>query len=161
MRTHPTSLRLISIYYNFVNIPTNNLDIMQVIPVICLLFIVAGFAQAAVNGRCMAGSIPGVCLSTNACKHGGPGGGTPHSENFCPSDPDDIQCCTKTSCGKGGNCRWTNQCAGTPKGKAPPVPYISQRMSYSNRNINLQQTCAQARAISSAAKAHLQSANPV
>jgi len=44
---------------------------------------------------------------------------------------------------------------------SPRLFRTSRRMSYSNLNTNLQQTYAQARPVSSAAKAHLQSANPV
>ncbi|KAF9449597.1 glycoside hydrolase family 24 protein [Macrolepiota fuliginosa MF-IS2] len=59
----------------------------------------------AVNGPCTANGVPGVCLSTSSCSSGG---GTSHA-GFCPSDPTDVQCCTKT-CGSGGTCRFTSSC---------------------------------------------------
>ncbi|KAL8769287.1 MAG: hypothetical protein Q9209_004669 [Squamulea sp. 1 TL-2023] len=64
--------------------------------------------RAVVDGPCTgAGSAPGVCISTSKCTAGG---GT-HILNACPGTPDDIRCCTKTSCGNGGNCRFTSQCS--------------------------------------------------
>lgn len=85
-----------------------------------LLLAAAGAAQAALNGPCTAGSTPGVCVTTATCSGGG---GTSHS-GYCPNDPADVRCCTKTSCGSaGGNCRWTSQCSGTSvSGQSPPPP---------------------------------------
>ena len=34
-----------------------------------------------------------------------------HILNACPGTPDDVRCCTKTSCGSGGNCRFANTCS--------------------------------------------------
>ncbi|KAF8650076.1 hypothetical protein AX16_005419 [Volvariella volvacea WC 439] len=61
--------------------------------------------SAAVNGPCSVGSTPGVCISTSSCSSGG---GTSHA-GYCPNDPTDIRCCTKT-CGSGGICRFTSTC---------------------------------------------------
>ncbi|KIM42248.1 glycoside hydrolase family 24 protein [Hebeloma cylindrosporum] len=82
------------------------------------LFLLAiTFANAAVNGPCTAGSTPGVCLSTSSCSSSG---GTSHA-GFCPSDPTDVQCCTKT-CGSGGICRFSNTCSGTTQTGLCPGP---------------------------------------
>ena len=66
---------------------------------------------ASINGACtLPGGTSGVCLSTSSC---GSGGGT-SNPGFCPDDPDDMQCCTKTCSGSGGtgDCRSTS-CPGT------------------------------------------------
>ncbi|KAF8472843.1 hypothetical protein BDZ91DRAFT_715892 [Kalaharituber pfeilii] len=89
--------------------------------------------QAALNGPCIVVNTPGVCVATADCTSGG---GTYHS-GYCPNDPEDVKCCTKTVCGQNGNCRWTSQCSGTivsnlcpgPNGfkccqNAPPIPTI-------------------------------------
>ncbi|KAJ2927868.1 hypothetical protein H1R20_g9228, partial [Candolleomyces eurysporus] len=60
---------------------------------------------AALNGPCTANGLPGACLATATCSNGG---GTSRP-GFCPNDPADVQCCTK-SCGSGGTCRFTNTC---------------------------------------------------
>lgn len=86
----------------------------------------AGFAQAStlveratVNGPCTgAGGAPGVCISTTDCT----AGGGRHILNACPGTPDNIRCCTKTSCGNGGNCRFTSQCSGTSVSNLCPGP---------------------------------------
>lgn len=63
--------------------------------------------RAELNGPCTgSGGNPGVCISTTSCSSGG---GT-SIVGACPGTPDNIRCCTKTSCGTGGNCRFTNQC---------------------------------------------------
>ncbi|KAJ9641367.1 hypothetical protein H2199_005337 [Coniosporium tulheliwenetii] len=63
--------------------------------------------RAVVDGPCTgAGGAPGSCISTAKCSAGG---GTSIT-GACPGTPADIRCCTKTSCGSGGNCRWTSQC---------------------------------------------------
>ncbi|KAH8647864.1 hypothetical protein BX600DRAFT_530854 [Xylariales sp. PMI_506] len=41
---------------------------------------------------------------------GAPAGGS-YISNACPGTPNDVKCCTKPTCGSGGNCRWTSQCA--------------------------------------------------
>ncbi|KDR77459.1 hypothetical protein GALMADRAFT_266943 [Galerina marginata CBS 339.88] len=71
-----------------------------------LLAISFSVAQAAINSACTAGSTPGVCLTTSSCSSAG---GTSHS-GFCPSDPTNVQCCTKT-CGSGGTCRFSSSCS--------------------------------------------------
>ncbi|PFH49316.1 glycoside hydrolase family 24 protein [Amanita thiersii Skay4041] len=105
----------------------------------------AGIVRATLNGQCTANGIPGVCLSTTTCSSGG---GTSIA-GFCPNDPTDVRCCVKTSCGSGGNCRWTSQCASgntvsglcpgpsdfkccLPSGCAPP-PVNSATMSLIER----------------------------
>ena len=78
--------------------------------------------RAVENGPCTgSGGAPGVCIATAKCTSGG---GT-HISNACPGTPTDIKCCTKTSCGSGGNCRWTSQCSGnTLTGLCPgPVDF--------------------------------------
>ena len=40
----------------------------------------------------------------------------------CPNLLDDIKCCTKTSCGTGGNCRFTNECTGNTLSGLCPGP---------------------------------------
>ncbi|KAF2429691.1 hypothetical protein EJ08DRAFT_272508 [Tothia fuscella] len=64
--------------------------------------------RASLNGPCTGyGGAPGVCISTTDCT----ADGGRHILNACPGLPDNIRCCTKTSCGSGGNCRFTNTCA--------------------------------------------------
>ncbi|KAK3367357.1 hypothetical protein B0T24DRAFT_582012 [Lasiosphaeria ovina] len=85
-------------------------------PVFFILWLLsAGFAAASnitersvLNGPCTgAGGAPGVCIHKGAC-----GSGAKFIDNACPETPDDVKCCTKTSCGSaGGNCRFTSQCA--------------------------------------------------
>ncbi|KAI4089317.1 MAG: hypothetical protein LQ344_005449 [Seirophora lacunosa] len=66
------------------------------------------YQRATTNGPCTgAGGRPGVCISTADCTADG---GT-HILNACPGLPDNIRCCTKASCGSGGNCRFTSTCA--------------------------------------------------
>src|SRR5436190_404258 len=65
-------------------------------------------AGRAVDGPCTgSGGAPGVCIATGSCTSAG---GT-YISGACPNDPADIKCCTKASCGSGGNCRWTSQCS--------------------------------------------------
>jgi hypothetical protein len=60
------------------------------------------------NGPCTgSGGAPGVCIATAKCTSGGGS----YISNACPGTPADIKCCTKTTCGSGGNCRWTSQCS--------------------------------------------------
>lgn len=64
--------------------------------------------RASLNGACTgSGGAPGVCIATSSCTKGG---GT-YINNACPGTPSDIKCCTKTSCGSGGNCRFASQCS--------------------------------------------------
>jgi hypothetical protein len=69
--------------------------------------------RSTVNGECTGdGGAPGVCIATAKCT----AAGGKYISNKCPGTPDDIKCCTKTSCGSGGkngNCRWTSQCSGS------------------------------------------------
>lgn len=61
-----------------------------------------------VNGPCKGkGGAPGVCLKISDCD--GPGEDFIH--NACPGTPDDVKCCSKTSCGTEGNCRWSKDCS--------------------------------------------------
>ncbi|PVF97262.1 hypothetical protein CPB86DRAFT_775369 [Serendipita vermifera] len=66
--------------------------------------------RATVNGQCTGdGGAPGVCIATAKCT----AAGGKYVSNKCPGTPDDIKCCTKTSCSTNGNCRWTSQCSGS------------------------------------------------
>ncbi|KAF7424140.1 hypothetical protein PC9H_009443 [Pleurotus ostreatus] len=82
---------------------------MQYLALTSLLSLVfsAPLAHAAVNGACSVNGTPGVCLASASCTGSG---GTTHV-GFCPNDPADIKCCTKTACGSGGNCRFTSSCS--------------------------------------------------
>ncbi|EZF35491.1 D-alanyl-d-alanine carboxypeptidase [Trichophyton interdigitale] len=68
----------------------------------------SGVQAATLNGPCTgAGGAPGTCISTSSCtKAGGK-----YISNACPGLPADIKCCSKTSCGNGGNCRFTSACS--------------------------------------------------
>lgn len=72
-----------------------------------VFFVAAGVAQAALNGACSVNGTPGVCLTTSTCTSSGGS----YASGYCPNDPTDVKCCYKTSCGSGGNCRWTSQCS--------------------------------------------------
>lgn len=63
---------------------------------------------------------PGVCVTTSACSSAG---GVTIS-GACPSDPDNVKCCSKASCtnGSAGNCRWTSDCAGSSVANQCPGP---------------------------------------
>ncbi|KAL8922151.1 MAG: hypothetical protein Q9208_005346 [Pyrenodesmia sp. 3 TL-2023] len=74
-------------------------------------------ALAAVNGPCSVNGTPGVCLRTADCNNGGTS-----TAGFCPNDPTDVKCCTKPSCGSGGNCRFTSSCTGTTLAGQCPGP---------------------------------------
>lgn len=75
--------------------------------------------RSALNGQCTGkGSAPGVCIATKKCSSAG---GT-YITGACPGLPNDIKCCTKPSCGSGGNCRWTSQCSGTTVSNLCPGP---------------------------------------
>ncbi|KAI9864248.1 MAG: hypothetical protein M1830_006135, partial [Pleopsidium flavum] len=91
---------------------------MQLLKVTSTLFLVATTAYATLNGRCSVGGTPGTCISTSTCS----GGGGKSTAGYCPNDPTGIQCCTKTACGSGGNCRWTDQCSGTTQSGLCPGP---------------------------------------
>ncbi|KAI4199152.1 MAG: hypothetical protein LQ350_004782 [Teloschistes chrysophthalmus] len=93
---------------------------------------------AALNGPCSVNGASGVCLHTADCKAGD---GT-STAGFCPDDPagrclftsssmkesllltilTDVKCCTKSSCGSSGNCRWTSSCSGTTQAGQCPGP---------------------------------------
>lgn len=65
-------------------------------------------------------SFTGVCLKTSDCSAKGGVSIT----GACPSDPENVRCCTKASCsnGSGGNCRWTSDCAGSTASNQCPGP---------------------------------------
>ncbi|KAL8846553.1 MAG: hypothetical protein Q9221_008360 [Calogaya cf. arnoldii] len=64
--------------------------------------------RSLLNGPCTgAGGAPGVCIPRAQCTSGG----GQHIQYACQGLPDDVRCCTKTSCGTGGNCRFANTCA--------------------------------------------------
>ncbi|KAJ5016672.1 hypothetical protein K4K57_010968 [Colletotrichum sp. SAR 10_99] len=74
---------------------------------------------AAVNEPCYgSGGRAGVCVTTSSCSSSG---GTTIN-GACPKDPDNVKCCTKASCGSGGNCRFTSDCAGTSVVNQCPGP---------------------------------------
>ncbi|KAG0638127.1 hypothetical protein HOY80DRAFT_969066 [Tuber brumale] len=85
---------------------------------ITLVLLLSTTAQAAINDRCTVNGTAGVCISTASCTSGG---GT-STAGFCPNDPADIRCCTKTKCGNGGSCNWTGQCRGTTVSSQCPGP---------------------------------------
>ncbi|KAH6907660.1 lysozyme, partial [Coprinopsis sp. MPI-PUGE-AT-0042] len=72
---------------------------------LALLIALNASVRAAVNDPCTANGLPGICLTTTSCSSGG---GTSRP-GFCPNDPNNVQCCTK-SCGSGGTCRFTSTC---------------------------------------------------
>jgi len=80
------------------------------LPLVSMLFLLATSVSTAVNGPCKVNGTPGVCISTASCARDG---GKSSTANFCPMDPADIQCCTKTACVVRGDCRWTSQCPRT------------------------------------------------
>jgi hypothetical protein len=65
--------------------------------------------RAVVNGPCTgSGGAPGVCIPTAKCSEKG----GKFINNPCPNTPANIKCCTKASCGNGGDCRWASACQG-------------------------------------------------
>jgi len=75
--------------------------------------------RSTINGECTGkGGAPGVCIHTAACSDAGGS----YISDACPDTPDDVKCCTKTSCGSGGNCRWTSQCSGSTVSNLCPGP---------------------------------------
>lgn len=80
------------------------------------LFAFTASTLAALNGPCSVNGVSGVCLKTADCS----GGGGTSTAGFCPNDPADVKCCTKSSCGSSGDCRWTSSCSGsTLSGQCP------------------------------------------
>ncbi|KFA67357.1 hypothetical protein S40285_07024 [Stachybotrys chlorohalonatus IBT 40285] len=76
-------------------------------------------ALAAVDEPCYGpNGLHGVCISTTECSAGG---GTSIT-GACPADPAGIRCCSRASCGSGGNCRWNSDCAGTSSTGLCPGP---------------------------------------
>ncbi|KAF7337188.1 Lysozyme [Mycena sanguinolenta] len=78
-----------------------------------IIVLLASFTTAtwaAVNGPCSSG--PGICISTSSCS----AGGGVSTSGLCPSDPEDIKCCTKAPCASvslgGGRCQFTSTCTG-------------------------------------------------
>lgn len=43
-------------------------------------------------------------------------------EPFLLTTPADVKCCTKSSCGSSGDCRWTSSCSGTTQAGQCPGP---------------------------------------
>ncbi|KAF2257897.1 hypothetical protein CC78DRAFT_563255 [Lojkania enalia] len=78
------------------------------------------FANAALNEPCYGtNGVAGVCVSTASCSSSG---GVSIS-GACPSDPADVKCCSKPSCGASpGNCRWTSDCAASSLSNLCPGP---------------------------------------
>ncbi len=75
--------------------------------------------RAVVNGPCTgSGGAPGVCIPTAKCSEKG----GKFINNACPNTPDNIKCCTKASCGNGGDCRWASACQGTTLNNQCPGP---------------------------------------
>lgn len=75
--------------------------------------------RAILNGACTgADKAPGVCIPTSKCTSAGGN----HITGACPNLLDDIKCCTKTSCGTGGNCGFTNECTGNTLSGLCPGP---------------------------------------
>lgn len=67
----------------------------------------AALARSTVNGACTgSGGAPGVCILDSSCSAAG---GT-YITNACPDTPDDIKCCTKKTCGNGGECMFASSC---------------------------------------------------
>ena len=79
---------------------------------ISLLTLTIPLTLAALDGPCkLDNGTSGVCISTSDCAKDG---GT-STLNFCLDDPDNILCCTKSTCGgRGSNgvCRFTSDCGG-------------------------------------------------
>ncbi|EFQ97389.1 hypothetical protein MGYG_00429 [Nannizzia gypsea CBS 118893] len=68
----------------------------------------SGVQAAKINGPCTGGGgAPGTCISTSSCTRAG----GKYISNACPGLPADIKCCSKTSCGNGGNCRFVSTCS--------------------------------------------------
>ncbi|OLN87589.1 putative secreted protein [Colletotrichum chlorophyti] len=79
----------------------------------------ATLAFAALNEPCYgSGGRAGVCVTTSTCSSNG---GTT-IDNACPADPANVKCCTKPSCGSGGNCRWASDCGGSTVANQCPGP---------------------------------------
>ncbi|EAU80866.1 lysozyme [Coprinopsis cinerea okayama7 len=55
--------------------------------------------QGAINDPCSVNGKPGVCVTTSACSSAG----GISTAGFCPNDPANVRCCTK-SCSSGGLC---------------------------------------------------------
>lgn len=73
---------------------------------------------AAVNGPCSIDGTPGVCIPSADCTESGGS----NRVGFCPDDTSDIKCCTKPSCGSGGNCGWSASCTETAQSGLCPGP---------------------------------------
>ncbi|EEQ30456.1 hypothetical protein McanCB56680_003836 [Microsporum canis] len=82
---------------------------MKFTHLICYIFLSLNGVQAAtLNGPCISSDgMPGVCMSALSCAEAG---GNPISD-ACPGLPQGIQCCTKTPCGSGGDCRFIADCS--------------------------------------------------
>ena len=83
-----------------------------------ILLALLPLSLAALTGPCNIGGTPGVCISTTNCAAGG---GSSRA-GYCPNDPVNVRCCTKSSCGSGGNCRFSSSCSGVTKTGLCPGP---------------------------------------
>ncbi|EER25524.1 hypothetical protein D8B26_000167 [Coccidioides posadasii str. Silveira] len=64
--------------------------------------------RSLINSACTGkDGAEGVCISVSDCNKGG----GEFINNACPGTPQNIKCCTKTKCGDGGNCRFTDKCS--------------------------------------------------
>lgn len=113
---------------------------MQLINNLFLALVATGAVRAATNEPCIGSggdpgifqtlqciirkvllnSTTGVCVTTSTCSSSG---GIAIS-GACPSDPADVKCCSKRSCGTAANstCLWQSDCAGTSITNQCPGP---------------------------------------
>lgn len=75
---------------------------------------------AKLNGHCHNKRVPGTCVKKSSCR----ASRGYYNEGNCPGDPADVICCSKKSCGTGGdgNCRWKSSCSGSTVGNQCPGP---------------------------------------
>jgi hypothetical protein len=132
------SSRIIHLNFPLLHSLSENTVNMQLSNLLSLILAITA-AQAALNEPCVGSSgapgkppptenrfhsspqltlpTPGVCVKSADCKAAG---GTSIS-GACPSDPADVKCCSKPTCGK-GNCRWTSDCPGESVAGQCPGP---------------------------------------
>jgi hypothetical protein len=80
---------------------------MHLLPSLLALLLGTNIVLSAENGRC--DGVPGICFKTSKCQREG---GRSVSGK-CPSDPNDVKCCSSIPCGSGsnsGDCTWTDDC---------------------------------------------------
>jgi len=91
---------------------------MRFSPIVLSLLAAVPSALAALNGACSYG-VKGICVNTSTCSSYG--GKT--STGNCPSDPNNVKCCSNIPCksnGKSGSCMFTSECRGqTVSGLCP------------------------------------------